>query len=353
MTRVLLACGLAALALAGAGCVGSGANKAGGTAKPKPVVVTIENPDPGAEDIAEYVETVERLSHDSIRFDIRSTSLRPGPVNYDRRVIDDVRSGRMDAGKIAARTLDTLGVPDFQALVAPFLIDSLTLEQKVLASDLPARMLPAVSRLGLVGIAMLPGAIRRPFGRRRPFVSPADFRGARIGIRPSEVAAATFRALGGTGVPYPAGQLAGLDGAELDPGTLVNNAFELPGSSLTANVGLWPRPLVIVMRRSSYDALAPAQRDALSRAARTALAAAIARLSASHVDDTRILCRRHVRVVRATPADIAALRAAAQPVYGALERNSKTRAAIDEIESLKRDVGSGPDAEPDCQRSAR
>jgi TRAP-type C4-dicarboxylate transport system substrate-binding protein len=348
VTRILLACGLAALALACAGCLGSGATKAGGTATPKAVVLTIENPDPGADDIAEYVETVERLSHGSIRFDIHSTSLQPGPVNYDRRVIADVRSGRMDAGKIAARTLDTVGVPDFQALVAPFLIDSLTLEQKVLASDLPARMLPAVSRLGVVGVALLPGAIRRPFGRRRAFMSLTDFRGARIGIRPSEVAAATFRALGGAGVPYPVGHLAGLDGAELDPGTLVNNAFELPGSSLTANVGLWPRPLVIVMRRRAYDGLAAAQRQVLSRAARAALATAIARLRADRVKDMRILCGRHLRIVRATPAAIAALHAAVQPVYGAVERDQGTKAAIGDIESLKRETGSAPDVEPGC-----
>jgi hypothetical protein len=223
----------------------------------------------------------------------------------------------------------------------------------VLESDLPARMLPSVGRLGLVGLAIVPGEIRRPFGVRRALIAPSDYRGETIGIRPSAVAAATFGALGATGKAYRAGHLAGFDGAELDTYKLDTNNYDVPGSTLTANVGLWPRTQVIVMQREAYDALTPAQRDVLRRAAPAALGAEIARLRDDARSESDIVCRRgRLRYVRAAPADVAALRAAVRPVYAAIERNPLTNAAIHEIEAIKRAAASVADAEPPCRASA-
>jgi hypothetical protein len=57
-------------------------------------------------------------------------------------------------------TYDTVGVNSFQALLAPFLIDNPTLEQRVPESDLAGEMLAGTSRLGLVGLAMQPTDLR-------------------------------------------------------------------------------------------------------------------------------------------------------------------------------------------------
>jgi TRAP-type C4-dicarboxylate transport system substrate-binding protein len=349
VTRCPLVVVLVGLACACAGCPGSSADKAGGRRQSKPVVLTMSDPDFGGRDVLEYVNAVERLSRSSIR--VRVRSLLYGVPDYDRKVVRDVRAGRFAMGKIAARSLDVQGVSDFQALVAPLLIDSLLLERKVLQSDLPGRMLPSVGHLGLVGVAILPGEIRRPFGRSRALVAPSDYRGEMIGIRPSAVAEQAFDALGGTSRAYVPGHLAAFDGAELDSYTLETNHFDVPGSALTANVALWARPQVVVMQRKAYDALAPAQRDVLRRAGREALDAEIARLKADSTSETDVLCRRgHLRYVRATHADAAALRAAVRPVYAAIERNALTRLAIREIESLKRT--SRPDTEPPCRATA-
>ena len=49
-------------------------------------------------------------------------------------------------------------------MLAPFLVDSLELERRVLESPLATRMLEGVEHAGLVGIALLPGPLRSPFG---------------------------------------------------------------------------------------------------------------------------------------------------------------------------------------------
>ena len=60
-------------------------------------------------------------------------------------------------------------------------------------------MLAGVERLDLVGIALLPGELRRPLGASRPLVGASDYRGATIATRVSDLGLRTFGALGATG----------------------------------------------------------------------------------------------------------------------------------------------------------
>jgi hypothetical protein len=74
--------------------------------------------------------------------------------------IAGIQAGRVQLAKVNARAYDTVGVNSFQALLAPFLIDNPTLERRVPESDLAGEMLVGISRLGLVGLAMLPTDLR-------------------------------------------------------------------------------------------------------------------------------------------------------------------------------------------------
>jgi hypothetical protein len=62
---------LALIAIATVGCQGSHANKAGGQEQ-KQLVLTLANANPGDVDVGEWVQAVERLSHGSIRIEIKS-----------------------------------------------------------------------------------------------------------------------------------------------------------------------------------------------------------------------------------------------------------------------------------------
>src|SRR5207244_6643586 len=137
--------------------------------------------------------------------------------SYESKTIDAVRRGQADLGAVGARVWDAFGVKSFRALVAPFLVDSLALEQRVLAGPLAARMLAGLDRAGVVGLAVLPGPLRRPLGLSRRLVGPADYRRATIAIRLGGVARATFRALGatlqGSNIGHPPGPARGAERA--------------------------------------------------------------------------------------------------------------------------------------------
>jgi TRAP-type C4-dicarboxylate transport system substrate-binding protein len=328
---------LPTLALVAGGC--SGGTKAGGKEQEHPIVLTIANHDFGDRDLAEYIAAVRRLSGGSIRLALRD-SWRPQEAGFDRGTLADVGTGKVDLAKIAVRSYDQLGVDDFRALTAPFLVDGLALEQKVLESRLPDEMLPGVRRLGVEGLAMLPGELRRPFGLERRLLGPSDYQGSVIGNTTGPMSALTFRTLGAT----PRGYLTrGLppwryDGAELDLVTLDDDQYAAVGhSSVTTNVAFWPRAFTIVGDLEVLARLTPEQREILRQAGRATLVPAIERLREEDRNEAALLCRRdHLAFVEATPSQLAGLRAAVRPVYAELERNPKTRALITAIRAMKR-----------------
>jgi TRAP-type C4-dicarboxylate transport system substrate-binding protein len=321
------------LVLAAAGCGGS-VDKAG-TPVARPLVLTLATHDDD-EAYGTFAAAVSRLSGGTMRIRIaqnwRVTGTRR-ELDYERQTVSDVRNGKAPLGIVGVRVWDTLGVRSFEALLAPFLVDSLALEGRVLSGPLAARALESVRRDGVVGIALLPGRLRRPFGIRRMLVGPADYRGAKVAIRLSAVAEATFRALGASPAPEVPVDFTGFDGAEIDPLTITQNGWDQGARGLTANVAFWPKAQTIVMNRSAYAALTPAQRRILAEAGREALAPELARIARDQRLGLSLLCSdRGFRLATATPAEVAALRLAVQPVYDRIERDAFTRRWIAQIE---------------------
>src|SRR5262249_22159698 len=328
----------------------SRADKAGGIARGKPTVLTLADSDRGSPDLQEFVRASQKLSGNAIRFELRKR-WRIREIYSDRGTLSDVRSGRVDLAKIAVRSLDEFGVTDFRPLIMPLEIDSLGLERAVLAGPIPDRLLPSLRRVGVVGVALLPGAIRRPFGRSRPLVSPSAFRGQTIGIRPSLIAAATVRALGATPRAYgPGGLPTRVAGAELDPTVIEAGRFDSPGTSLVRNIGLWPRVLIVVANERTWRSLTPRQRGLLRLAGRQALAPAITRLAQWDRQKTTTLCRRGFTFVTATRQDRVAMLRAVQPVYKQLRRQSSGMALLSQISALKRRVRATAAEVAPCRR---
>src|SRR4051794_19757443 len=314
----------AALALATA-CGDAGSDRAGGTLPQPARTVTMANFGGDSGDLDQFIQEVRRRSHGSLRIDVRNFWRRGDPA-AEKAVIGDVRAGRADIAAVGSRAWDAAGVPTLRALAAPLLIDSYAYEERVLRDPVVAHMLDGVRRAGLAPLGVLPGALRRPLGATGPLLGPADYRGRRIGLTASPVGAATLRALGATPVPYAvATSIDGLDGAEAQIVAISGNRYDRHAKYLTANVALWPRPLVVFAGRRVWDSLTGDQRAALTGASAAVLEPDLARVRAEEHDDGQTLCRRHVRFLTATRADTTALRRAVQPVYTALERDPDTR----------------------------
>jgi TRAP-type C4-dicarboxylate transport system substrate-binding protein len=312
-------------------------------------VLTLMNPIDGIEEIAAFTDQVAQLSHGSLRIRVvRSPYM--GRTDYERAVIDHVRAGRVDLAWTGSRAWEG----SVRALNAPLLIDSYALEQRVLEDGLVQDMLDELRPDGFVGIGVLPGPLRRPVGLSGPLVAPADFDGRAIGQQQSRVAAATLRALGARPVALSVtGEPRGLDGVEASMIAVEAGRYDVPGSHLTENVVLWPRPLVVFANSAVYEQLSDDQRRVLREAAAAAVPRMAVANRASEREIAANVCRRgKIAVDAASGVQLRSWRAAVGPVHAELRRDPATRAALDAIAAIKRELAAPAATLPSCERAA-
>src|SRR3954451_12259572 len=134
-SRVAMAGALVLAVVVGtAGCTEDPSSKTGGRAQS--VVLTLADgySDPAFEPaVAYFIKRVGELSNGQVQVKDAQGWGKLAP-NFEQRIVSDVAAGRADLGWVGTRVFDTLGVPSFQALTAPMLIDSYPLEDAVMRS---------------------------------------------------------------------------------------------------------------------------------------------------------------------------------------------------------------------------
>src|SRR5262249_41052184 len=187
----------------------------------------------------------------------------------------DVAAGRYSLGVVGTRVFDTLGVDSFQALSAPLLIDSYPMEQAVIDSGIPARMMSALDKVGVTGLGVLADGLRKPIAVRKPLLDPADWRGITFAAFRSRESSEAIRALGA----MPSNLVAVPLDQALDSKTVQGFEANLRyygirddswrrARFVTANVNLWPQTLAVIANPPSPATLTPQQRAWLTQAVR-------------------------------------------------------------------------------------
>lgn len=344
----------AALALVASGCAGGGDDRAGGKSTRKPVTLTLAHGDFGPTELEPFVDEVERLSGGTITIKIRNQWLGWPWRRRESGVIRDVAAGKADLGSAATRAWHAVGVTSFEALQAPLLVDSYALQEKVVAGEIADQMLEGLEPLGVVGIGILPGPMRKLLSIDRPLTQVEDFERVRVGVTESRVGHDAVRALGATAVPFrPGNDLSGLDAVESQVEAIEGNRFDLAGARhLTANLNVWPRALVVFMNEQAFEQLEASQRDLLREALRRAIPETLAVLQSREREAAAALCRRKLDFVAVAPADMTALRQALSPVYRELERDRRTRSFIERIRKLREEVSTSAEPPPSCLAAA-
>jgi TRAP-type C4-dicarboxylate transport system substrate-binding protein len=331
---------IAAVVAGGCGGGGSG-DKAGGSGEP--VVLRMANAYGDLQTapvVEQFVSQVKARSGGSLRVQVTS---RWGDYADDaeQQVVRAVAAGKADLGWAGARVFDTMGVPSFQALQAPMLIDSYALEQAVVASDMPGQMLQGLTKVGVRGLGVLPDSLRKPVAVRHPVLGVGDWRGITFGTLKSQGQAQAIRSLGATPMEVfrrarnEALSDGRLQGLEMDLFVYEHGGPVQPAPYVTANVTLWPQMDVLFANPDRLGRLTEQQRGWLQQAAQDAAGRAAA-LADRDAQSLKNACRSGARFANASPADLAALRGAFASVYASLERDPQTKAFIERIQALKR-----------------
>jgi TRAP-type C4-dicarboxylate transport system substrate-binding protein len=333
---------VAAALVAAAGCGGSHSKAGAVTRAEHPVVLRLAGGGIAHDPVGMWADEVETLSRGKLKVD-PGQEVEPTP-DVERRIVAQVRTGHIPFAIVGARVFDRVGDRDFQALAAPMLIDSYGLEAKVFASRIPQQMLESTRRVGVVGVALLPGPLRRTLGVTRSFVHPADFRGAVVGEQESALTETALRTLAATPRrTSPGGPLTGLDAAEQNLGTIFANDYLAGSRSVTVTPVLWPRPYALIMNPPAFARLSPNQQASLRDAAARVRGRYVDQLRADEQSATRQLCRASAHLIS---ADATEFRSAFAPVYAQLERDARTASYIAQIEAMKHSVPAEP--APSC-----
>ena len=302
------------------------------------VTLTLGTGDPrGRPDTAvveRFAELVDELSDGAISIEIQWAA---GGDAFEQGVVERVEVGELDLGWTATRVWDTLGVPSFQALQAPFLITDHGLLRDVLSDPIASDMLAGLEDAGFAGLGLYPDQLRHPLGYAAPLRSLDDLDGAVIRLVPSEATDALVRALGGepayglTGSDLDAAIVSGeVDGTETSLGLALETAP--PGSVLTGNVVLFPRVNVLFASEATASSLSDAQREILEQAATETFTFASETVPTSDTIDA--FCSGGGELVAAEPGDVAGLERAARPVIQEMQDDPQTASFIERIREL-------------------
>jgi TRAP-type C4-dicarboxylate transport system substrate-binding protein len=284
--------------------------------------------------------------------------LIPNYTGGDVQLLDDVSGGTVEMAAVSTATWDGKGVNVFQPLQAPFLITNYGFEQSVLEGPIGTAMLESENgpkKLGLVGLGILEGGLRKPLGREVALKSPADFKGKKIRAPQSKVLSAALTALGAEPVALPVGDVFGalqngtVDGMEANLGLIVTNKYYEVAKFVTQDVNLWPFPAAVVINQAQFDKLTDAQKTAIQTAGKNMAKNSI-NVFLNPAPDApnfvKVLCDAGLTFAFAGDANRKALTDAAQPAYEEISKDAEVADLIKQIQDAKASAPAPPAPPP-------
>lgn len=289
------------------------------------------NGDPGAvgEDL---VQAIEEVSEGRMTVDV-TPDYGDGAPDAEARLVQAVASGALDGGWPGTRAFAQGGIVGVKAIEAPMAITSHAALVELVTGPAAEQVRSALEGSGVVGLALVADRLRRPFSSQAPLVDPGDWSGVTFRSYNSPVQAATIEALGATPavVTHTWHQHVAdgtLRGGELPVESYLAMGLAPVAGNLPSNVVLWPLVPVLSVSQKRYDSLTPTQQDWLRRAAQDVTAASLERGTPQEQNDAaEQLCKKDVRLVTASDAQMTQLRQAVEPVRQAL-RDDRAEAAL-------------------------
>jgi TRAP-type transport system periplasmic protein len=309
-----------------------------------PTVLTMAVADMGTVPAAgaSFAKSVERLSGGSLSIAIRFAERQT--ADGETMVIREVEQGSVAMGWMPTRAWDAVGSSTFAALQAPFLISNYALLRKVLQGPIGRGMLAGTRQTGVRTLALAAVDLHVPLGAQRPFRALADFRGATLRVPSnSPRTQAILAALGGKAASiasgsdlYTALKTGGVDGAVSSLPYVFSNGYYTAAKYLTTNLVFFPYVGSVGINETAFEALTPAQRSSLTKAAADMTHKSFVGLRARDQQLLDILCHAGLRVATSTATQLTALRRAEQTVYASLKANALTAKRITMIQALKK-----------------
>ena len=312
-------------------------SRSGTAAEPVTLTATLgQNPSSVGGDVLDHL--VDATRDEAVRVVVDGRLPYAGDVAAERHAVEALRGGEADVTVVRAGLLQMLGVESLAPLGAPLLVTNDQQAAAIAADpDLRSQLLGGLNRVGLVGLALVPGGLRHPFAfGDEPLLGPGDYRDQVINVRPDAAVASMLAALGATAdhslnserVLAAGTRLRGIEVSVQHFGAVTLPAVQ------TTNVTLYEKFDVPVIRRQTWEGLTRAQQDDLSRSLRRAVAAAAAGRPTEEAGQRAWCGTPEASSVLAGRADLSALRAALAPVTRRITADPDAARAVARIREL-------------------
>lgn len=309
MRPIAILAGTVATATLVAACGSTGGSKVGANTHRTRTLV-FEVPDDGDPPAQVFIDEVKQETHGRLRVqhDLASPYTSALPAN-ELRLVHAVETGKVAVAYIPARAFAAARLPEFQALLAPFVLSTDDASRAFAQSPLAGSVLQSLPR-SLVGLGVVPQEARRILATTPP-TSAAALRGLRIRIVDNPQTAADMRAVGARPVQGLAAKEATalllrhrLDGVESNVDSILNNGYETVARYFST-YSPFPKFQVIVVNRGVWDSLPSAQQSALRAAAGDAVASAAQLEPFDEQQELTELCQADGRPATPTHAQLA------------------------------------------------
>ena len=263
------------------------------------------------------------------------------------RTLELLANGAADIGVVRSGQLVTAGASSLMALEAPLVVTNNEQAAAIAADPIAETAMADLSKIGLVGLALVPGGLRHPFGYgTTPLVAADEFRGATMNTRQDDAGVSEIMAALGATEDHSIGaeRTAKAEGGAIR-GIEVSlqqfAAVDRP-AVITTNVTLYSKYDVIVVRQALWSTLSASQQAELKAvAAQVRVSAPVAR--GSEATGFAGWCQgKGAGSALATDAELATFHDALDPVVASLESDPVAKEIIDRMRAL----GVGTTAEP-------
>ncbi len=258
-----------------------------------------------------------------------------GQLGREAEAIDMARFGAIDITRVYSGALNN-AFPLTQALCLPYVFDSVPHLRRALDGDVGETVLRSFEARGLVGLAIYDSGARCFYNTKHPIVSPRDLHGLKLRVANSDIFIQLMRLLGANPTPMSLGETFSamethmIDGAE-------NNMRSFQSSRHFEAAHYWSQsehsyaPDILVMSRSSFEALSPDDRERIVRLARASVP-----VMRQLWDASEAVARQDVKAhgIQFNDVDMPAFRQAAAPLLAEYHQRPDIDALYRRIRAL-------------------
>ncbi|MGF6779832.1 TRAP transporter substrate-binding protein [Paraburkholderia sp. GAS334] len=259
-------------------------------------------------------------------------------LGSENDTIDQVRIGALDMTRANGAAFNEI-VPESMIPSLPFLFRDVDHFRKVMYGPEGQKILDAFKAKGMIALTFYESGARSIY-TKKAIHSPADMKGLKVRVQPSDLMVDEIRAMGGTPTPMPFAEVyTGLKTGLVDAAE--NN---LPSYDETKHFEVAPvysetqhamTPEVLVFSKKVWDTLTPQEQDIIKKAAADSVPYYQKLWTARENDAAKTVTKGGATIVASTQIDRAAFVKAMQPVWTKYERTPQMKQIVDEIQAVK------------------